>query len=103
MFKKLLAVLSLVVFVFTLSACGSKDPLVGTWDYNGYVYTFNEDKTGTYLVWGTEMKFTYETKENKISILYEGNEEPLELEYRIEKNTLIVVDSFGSEVKYEKK
>ena len=43
------------------------------------------------------------TKDNKISILYDGSEEPLVLDYKLEGNTLIIVDSFGSEVKYEQK
>ena len=100
--KRIIAVFVLVVGIFFLSGCG-KDPIVGKWDYSGYVYTFNADKTGNYELLGANMPFTYETKDNKISILYDGSEEPLVLDYKLEGNTLIIVDSFGSEVKYEKK
>ncbi len=106
--KKTLLVLS-VIFVLAaslivLTGCEKKaEGLVGKWGYNSFVYTFNEDKTGTYDAAGTLMNFTYEDLGTKVSILYTGNTSPLELNYRIEGNKLIVTDSFGKDVEYVKK
>ena len=79
--------------------------IVGQWEYaaGGYVYTFNEDGTGTYAFGGSEMKFTYEDNGDSFSILYEGNTVATDLEYVINGNTLVVTDSFGSPVEYTRK
>jgi len=52
---------------------------------------------------GNVMNFTYEADGSKVSILYEGNTAPLELNYRIEENKLIITDSFGADVEYIRK
>lgn len=107
--KKLLFCVFAFVALVTLVGCGSKDDsnsIVGTWEYetnSQYVYKFNKDKTGSYTAYGTEMKFTYEDKGTEVSILYDGNTNASTFEYRIEKNKLIINDSFGSEVTYIKK
>ena len=49
------------------------------------------------------MEFTYKDDGKKVSILYKGNTSPLELEYKIEGKKLIIKDSFGSDVEYERK
>ena len=97
-------VLVLTLSVLILTGCGSEAKgVVGKWAYSSFVYTFNDDKTGTYDAAGTLMKFTYEDDGTKLSILYEGNTAPLELKYRLEENKLIITDSFGSDVEYTKK
>ncbi len=109
----LICILSLCVFV--LAGCGKKEEsekientkiqgIVGSWEYTfgEYVYTFNEDKTGNYVYKETKMDFTYEDDGSKLSILYTGNTMPLELEYRIEGNKLIIKASFGTDVEYIK-
>lgn len=97
-------VLVLVLSVFILTGCEKKaEGLVGQWAYSSFVYTFNEDKTGTYDALGSTMEFTYEDDGSKVSILYKGNTAPLELNYRIEGNKLIITDSFGSDVEYTRK
>ena len=80
-------------------------PLVGQWEYaaGGFMYTFNEDGTGTYAFGGSEMKFTYEDNGDSFSILYDGDTNATELEYEIKDNTLVVTDSFGSPVEYTRK
>lgn len=97
----------LIVSVFALTGCGEKKEeekgVVGKWAYSSFVYTFNKDKTGEYDVVGKIMKFTYEDDGQQLSILYEGNTEPLVLKYRIDGNKLIITDSFGSDVEYVKK
>ena len=105
--KSILAIgiiLILATFMLVLTGCEGEKGLVGKWAYGSFVYTFNADKTGTYdMGAATPMKFTYEDRGDKIAITYEGNTEPLVLEYRIEGKALIVKDSFGLEVKYDKK
>jgi len=98
-------ILILSTCVVTLTGCGEKkvEGIVGKWAYSSFVYTFNEDKTGTYDVSGNVMDFTYEDDGSKISILFTGNTSPLELNYRLEDNKLIITDSFGEEVEYTKK
>ncbi len=108
-----LTIVMLAVALFTFSACGdnkkkedasSKNPIVGSWKYEGggYTYTFNEDGTGKYELAGAAMEFTYETKDGKLSILYKGNTAPFETEYKIEGDTLNVIDSLGNDTIYKK-
>ena len=100
-----LLIVLLIVGLFTLTGCGESktEGVIGKWEYSSYVYTFNEDKTGTYDALGTTMNFTYEDDGSKLSILYTGNTSPLELNYRLDGNKLIITDSFGEEVEYIKK
>ena len=94
----------LVVSMFLLTACGSKNPIVGQWKYNSgsYIYTFKEDGTGSYEYLGSKMEFTYTLDGNKISILYNGSTSPFESEYSIDGNTLNIKDSFGNDTLYTK-
>lgn len=101
-------VFTLMIFVLTiiLVGCG-KEGLVGSWQseaYSGaYVYTFNADGTGIYNASGNKMEFTYTTDGEKISILYPGNTVPFESTYKIDGNSLNIVDSFGKDTIYKRK
>lgn len=82
--------------------------LVGSWDYaelSGMVYTFNADGSGSYDMFGEVMKFTYEADDAVLKITYtdEGVDEPMELEYKIDGDTLNVKDSFGNDTLYKRK
>ncbi|MBQ4569053.1 MAG: hypothetical protein IJA62_03170 [Ruminococcus sp.] len=108
--KKAFALIMVLVMVLSLAACGGKTEeealtLVGQWEYEGggYVYTFNEDGTGTYSFAGTDMKFTYEDKGTSFSLLYDGNTDATDFEYVIDGKTLTVTDSFGEPVVYNRK
>ena len=112
--KKVLTVAAimtmLVVSLIALTGCGKdkekdKNKLVGTWEYTSglFSYQFNDDFTGAYNVGSQSMKFTYEDKGESIVIKYDGNSTPMELKYRIEDSKLIITDSFGSDVTYNKK
>ena len=101
--KSMFLGLVLSVGVLALTACGAKsDSIVGSWKYDSgdYVYTFNEDGTGSYNVYGNDMLFTYTTEESKLSILYNGNTAPFETEYSINGKTLNIKDSFGNDTLY---
>ena len=86
-------------------AVAEETGLVGVWEYEagGYTYTFNEDGTGQYDLGGTIMKLTYEDKGTILSILFEGNTDPMELEYSMSDGKLIIIDSLGDEVVYNRK
>lgn len=82
--------------------------LVGSWDYaeiSGFVYTFNADGTGTYDVAGEIMSFTYKADGSTLMILYtdSGVDEPMELKYTIDGDTLTIKDSFGADTVYKRK
>ena len=110
--KGVLLTIVLCVSIVTLSACNkggsedskSKNPLVGSWKYQGgnFTYTFNDDGTGTYDASGNNMEFTYKTDGNKISITYTGNTAAFETEYSIDGDTLNVKDSLGNDTLYKK-
>ena len=129
--KKIIAILLVAALfigtVFTITSCSDKDhatgntatedsvtkepeipEIVGEWKndtaYSGLVftYTFNEDGTGQYDAAGNIMPFTYETDDDKISILYEGNTDPFETTFSIDGKTLNVVDSLGKDTLYER-
>lgn len=103
--KYVFVVLFLVGIVF-ISGCNKevkKDKIIGKWTNGSYVYTFNEDKTCSYDAAGTLMKCTYETDGDKLSILYKNSDVAFETTYSIDGNILTVKDSFGNDVKYEKK
>ena len=99
--KKLLMTLVLFITVFTLVGCGAKKGIVGKWEYEGgmYVYTFNEDGTGSYA----GRNFTYTIDGDKISILYDGSTMPFESTYKIDGNKLNILDSNGKDTIYNRK
>ena len=102
--KKYLFVIMFLVSILFVSGCGAKkDAIVGKWANGSFIYTFNEDKTCSYDAAGTLMEFTYKIDGDKLSILYKNSTAPFETTYSIEGSTLHVKDSFGNDVKYEKK
>lgn len=83
----------------------SAQQIVGKWTYDSgnYTYDFKEDGSGIYDASGTVMKFKYELKDNRISILYEGKSNALILEYELDGDTLNIKDSFGNDTIYKRK
>ena len=79
-------------------------PLIGSWTYDegGFTYTFNADGTGEYDFFGEVMSFTYTDNGDSIEILYADVDGPSAFDYSIDGNTLIIKDSFGTDVKYIK-
>ncbi len=103
--KYLLGIVLLCMFSFVLlTGCGKKG-LIGKWEYEsgGYVYTFNEDGTGSYSYAGVEAKFTYTTEDNKLSITYDGSTAAFETTYTIDGDVLNIKDSFGNDTIYKRK
>ena len=87
------------------SADDAAAALVGSWEYegSGFVYNFNADGTGTYDLGSDQMKFTYTATDKVLSITYDGMTEPMELEYKLDGDTLNVIDSLGSDTIYYRK
>ena len=108
---KKIGLLALTTFVLVImTGCKDSKSIVGKWVYfdgknvkNDVYYNFEKGDTGSYSFYGSTMKFTYEDKGNKVSIKYEGNTSASEFEYSIEKDTLTIKDSFGSDVIYKRK
>ena len=101
--KSLLACL-LVLACVVVVGCGKKDPIVGKWAYGSgesFMYTFNSDGTCHYTA--NNKDCTYKVDGEKLSITYEGSTAPFETTFKIEDNKLIIKDSFGSDVVYEKR
>ena len=69
---------------------------------DNYIYTFNEDKTCEYNAIGTILKCTYEISEDNLSILYDGETKSYETKYKIDNKKLIITDSYGTKVEYER-
>ena len=90
----------LLFLCFTLVGCKKKESIIGKWVYStAFEYVFNEDKTCSYV----GKKCTYAIDNDKLFILYEGNTDPFETTFKIENNKLIIKDSLGSDVVYERK
>ena len=88
----------LAVLCVVLVGCGKKDSLIGEWQLGSYVFTFNEDKTCSYV-----RKCTYTVDGDKLSILYEGDNVPYETTFKIEDNKLTIKDSANNDVVYTRK
>lgn len=100
--KKILLFI-IIVSIIAITGCQKKTSIVGTWVHDGYVYKFNEDNTGSYTAFDNVLEFTYEDKGDKVSILYKGNTASADFEYKIEKDTLTIKDSFDNDVIYKRK
>lgn len=101
--------LALCVLMMALSfaACGSKNPLVGTWESveaPGTSYIFNKDGSGALDASGTTMNFTYTVKDDTVEITYEDTSTAIVNTFRIEGSTLSLTDKeYGTILTYTKK
>lgn len=96
-----ISILAIIISIYTILHFIGNKSLVGEWSYKKkgteFVYIFNEDKTGSYTVSGTTMTFTYEDNDESISLLFQGNTSPKNLEYKIKGRKLYLKDSLGKE------
>ncbi len=96
------------VAIETESKASADNDLVGSWDFaelSGMVYTFNEDGTGSYDMFGEVMNFTYEADGSTLKITFtdEGVDVPTELAYTIDGDSFNVKDSLGNDTIYKRK
>lgn len=81
----------------------SRSSLTGVWVYEedeNFVYTFNANGTGSYEVYGETINFTYTDNGTSVEIVFD--DAPGTFDYTIDGNTLVLVDSTCTEVRYIK-
>ena len=96
--------ITLLLLLFITTGC--KKSIVGRWKSiettNDYYYIFNDDKTCSYEMTVARLDCTYELDDEKITILYNGNDKPKTYQYRFEDNMLIIRDNTGKDNKFIK-
>ena len=78
--------------------------MIGSWAYEedeNFIYTFNANSTGSYEVYGETINFTYTDNGTSVEIVFD--DAPGTFNYTIDGNTLVLVDSTGTDVRYIKK
>ncbi|MCR4610966.1 MAG: BspA family leucine-rich repeat surface protein [Lachnospiraceae bacterium] len=63
-------------------------------------YTFNSNGTGKYDIAGEVLNFTYTTDGSTLTIMFEGQQVPMVVEYTVDANALVIIDGTGSEIVY---
>ena len=89
---------------FTEPDDGECSALVGSWAYEedaNFIYTFNANGTGSYEVYGETINFTYTDNGTSVEIVFD--DAPGTFDYTVDGNTLVLVDSTGTDVRYIKK
>ena len=117
--KKFLALTLAVVMALLLVACasnsagGSSEPPIafgkrylehdreGSKLTNERVYIFNANGTGSYEVYGETINFTYTDNGTSVEIVFD--DAPGTFDFTVDGNTLVLVDSTGTDVRYIKK
>lgn len=86
-------------------ADASDKSIVGIWEYEygGFTYTFNDDGTGTYDIFGDVMNFTYTITDTEVSIRFDGDAAASHLEYTLDGDVLNIKDSAGNDTIYNRK
>ena len=117
--KVLYSLIAVVVMALAFVSCGNSGDngnkggdkaqgIVGSWYYNDNTfYTFNEDGTGSYTVYGTLFgNFNYKEGDGKLTLSYEGFTDPTVFNYKVEGNTLTILSgegNVGSDTEYKRK
>ena len=100
-------VLILAIGIVVLTGCNDEKGLIGSWSTkygsSEFIYKFNKDNTGSYTAFGSERTFKFEDSGTSVKITYDGDTTGSTYEYKIEDKKLIISDSFGSKVEYNKK
>ncbi len=65
-------------------------------------YTFNQDGTGQYELLGEKLDLTYKTNGNTLSIMFAGQNVPMDVEYTVNAQALTIKDVTGGDVVYHR-
>ena len=65
-------------------------------------YTFNQDGTGQYELLGEKLDLTYKTNGNILSIMFAGQNVPMDVEYTVNAEALTMKDVTGNDVVYHR-
>ena len=109
--------MAVVIMALAFVSCGNSGNnggndkakgIVGNWYYNDDTfYTFNEDGTGSYTVYGNVYgNFTYTEGDGKLILNYESATVPTTFNYKLDGKTLTILageDNWGSDTEYKKK
>ena len=118
--KVIFSMIAVVVMALAFVSCGNSGNdggnkggdkakgIVGSWYYNDNTfYTFNEDGTGSYTVYGTLWgNFNYTESDGKLTLNYEGFTDPTVFNYKVEGETLTILSgegNIGSDTEYKRK
>ena len=114
--KVIFSMIAVVIMALTFVSCGNsgnngggkEKGIVGNWYYNDNTYyTFNEDGTGSYTVYGTLWgNFNYKEGDGKLTLNYEGFTDPTVFNYKVEGETLTILSgegNVGSDTEYKRK
>ena len=105
--KYLIAIILLsLIFIILFIIIGNKKSIIGKWKSidakDEYYYVFNKDKTCSYEMMVARLDCTYEIDDEKLIILFNGNEKPNTFQYYFDNNMLIIKDNTGKENKFIK-
>ncbi len=104
--KKSIIILFVAVMCLALVGCGKKkNSIVGVWKRGSFVYTFNKDGTCNYEVSSSKssnMKCTYKTDGDKLTIQYVGDQQSFNTTYSFENGRLNIKDANGQDSFYER-
>ncbi len=114
--KVIFSMIAVVVMALAFVSCGNsgnngankEKGIVGSWYYNDNTfYTFNDDGTGSYTVYGNLYgNFTYTESDGKLTLKYESLTEPSVFNYKVEGKTLTILSgesNIGSDTEYKRK
>lgn len=104
--------LRIALLLLLLLTTGCKKSIVGKWksvdSKSEYYYLFNDDNTCSYEMTVARLDCTYEEDDEKLIILFDGNDKAKVYKYRFErsnpfqKNILIISDDTGKDNKFIK-
>ena len=122
--KVIISTFAVVIMALTFASCnnsgsngdnnggdkgGNKEQgIVGNWYYSDDTfYTFNEDGTGSYTVYGNVFgNFNYTEGDGKLTLNYEGSTDPTVFLYKMDGNTLTILageSNWGGDTEYKRK
>ena len=110
--KRLLFIFVVCIGILTLTGCGKKQSVVGTWEWSedgvSATYILNEDGTGSYTLFDGEesetVELTYEVEKNMLLITYNNDSSAVyELPFTFKDNALAIEDSNEDVLMYYKK
>ena len=91
-FRSIIAIVLVLSLIFALSACSSKkEKLVGTWEADGYSFTFNSDGTCKMGFGGYSVDGTYKVDGDKLSLTFNGETESMTID-SVDGSKLVLVD-----------
>lgn len=98
--KKVISLLTVLILILTLTACGNKDAVAGTWKAdlgNDGIVTWNFDGTGNCTMKNsfTDQKGTYTIKDDQITVKLELWDNPSTYTFNVDESKLTMKENSG--------